>query len=218
MNKHLNKILTFGIYGFALLLLGLVFYIGTKYNVPFEKITGDPVNYFQSHPFTGLISNLGILSWCIAAVVSLFSGIVLMRFKYQKESFFMVSSGIFTSVLLLDDFFLIHDFFLYLEGMTYLQYILYGIYAVALLYYAYKNYALILASQYVYLVVAIFCLGSSVFLDVLFEVFLDLEGDAQNDLQYFVEDSFKFLGIISWMVYFCKVSYTYLSERIVSKS
>jgi len=110
------------LYCMCLLLLVFAFLIGNKYNIPLEQITGDPAVIFSAHPFTGIISNIGVLLWCATTSICLFSGLFLLSFENKKEAVFLISSGVFSFILLIDDFFMFHDY-IFLNSANQFQHI-----------------------------------------------------------------------------------------------
>jgi hypothetical protein len=56
-----------------------------------------------------VISNLGIILWCVAATVCLFTALLLRGAQDKKECHFLFYSGLLTTYLLLDDFFELHE-------------------------------------------------------------------------------------------------------------
>ncbi|MEE9361064.1 MAG: hypothetical protein V3U92_00535 [Cellulophaga sp.] len=199
-----TPILLTAVYGICILLLVCCFYVGTTYNIPFEKITGDPANYFQSHPLTGIISNLGALLWCITSSICFYTGFYLKEQTTNKKALFLIYSGLFSFVLLIDDFFMFHDFLFYSINGFYMEPLFYVVYLFFLVRYCIAYYKTILENNYILLGVAVAFLGLSVVLDLVMK---------SEGLQYFFEDSFKFIGIVSWMLFFTTSSYKILSEK-----
>ncbi|MDZ7808031.1 MAG: hypothetical protein U5K71_13075 [Gracilimonas sp.] len=76
----------------------------------FAKSTADPITTFDSHPFVGVVSNLGALLWCTAATVCIFSYLILRNQLSGKKSSFLLWSGLLTAMLLFDDLFMFHDY------------------------------------------------------------------------------------------------------------
>ena len=78
----------------------------------------------------GLLSNLGYLGWIAAAAIALFtalSGVVQVRGRVRQ---LLLSGGLFSLLLCLDDMFLLHDRYI---GSTFL-YSLYAIFALLILF------------------------------------------------------------------------------------
>ncbi len=198
-------------YAVSILLLVITFYIGTKYNIPFETITGDPLSTFSTHPFTGAISNIGVLLWCVTCSICIFAGIILSNNNnnnnnnHKKESVFLFSSGILTIILLIDDLFMFHDYLFYsFKQFKITQPITYSIYGILVIWYVYSFFKTIFSTRYIILGIAFFFLGMSIVTDL----FIKNEG-----LTYFIEDGLKFIGITSWMLYFTTTSYQLLSKK-----
>ncbi|MEN3324166.1 hypothetical protein VP395_10530 [Mariniflexile soesokkakense] len=210
MNYNTLKInkLTFyftSVYIIGAILLVIIFYVGKKFNIPFENLTGDPALTFKAHPFTGILSNVGILLWCFTASVCFFSGTILFNINDKNNGIFLICSGIFTSVLLIDDFFMFHDYIFYsFKNFTITQPFTYAIYLILSTWYIIKFHRIILNNTYLFLVMSLGFLGLSASIDLIFE---------SKGLEYFIEDGFKFIGIINWMLFFSITAY-----QIVLKS
>ena len=203
-----SRKLIFILYGVAVSLISLVFFVGTRLNIPFKKITGDPALTFGENPLTGFLSNIGVLFWCATTAILLFTAILTFQKKKTQQFIFFLSSGLLTMILLLDDLFMVHDYLFYSIGWN--QYIMYAIYIVLLVIYfaAYTQFILTLPFVYI-LGLAFFFLGSSVLLDVIFET---------TNLEYFIEDSLKFLGIVSWFLFYVLNSFKSLAIPITTVS
>ncbi|MFH4965290.1 hypothetical protein V8G69_09835 [Gaetbulibacter sp. M235] len=192
-------------YSLASLLLISVLIIGTKLSIPFEKFTGDPALNSNSNPFVGVISNLGVLLWCCTASICIFSGVFILNI-YKKHAAFLIFSGIFTAILMFDDLFMFHDYGIYLIiPFDFAQNIVLISYMIFSLFYIIRFYKTILLENYFILGTAFFFLGLSIFIDMLFE---------SGGLEYFIEDGLKFLGIVSWMLFFNTTSYKYLKKSL----
>ncbi|WNH10243.1 hypothetical protein [Thalassobellus suaedae] len=177
----------------ASFLLAFSYYFSVKFQIPLEAMTADPMSTFDAHPFIGLISNLGVLLWCTTASICFFAGFYLRQKKHNKEGLFLISNGVITSALLLDDFFMMHEYLFYT-----LQLVFYGVYLIGFIWYCYHFIRLIFLTEFIILGLAFAFLGASVFIDVVFP---------NVGFEYFIEDGFKFLGICTWMLYFVRTSY-----------
>ena len=77
---------------------------------PVWKLVSDPTAALHASPLLGFFSNLGILGWCAGAAVALFVAWVLARGGAPRPVVrFHLGAGLFTALLMVDDFFLIHD-------------------------------------------------------------------------------------------------------------
>ena len=83
--------------------------IGAWYDVPMSGFTRDPAAVHNANPFTGVLSNIGILFWCSAAAVCFFSAAIQVKEARVKIVPFLLFSGLLTAVLLLDDLFMLHE-------------------------------------------------------------------------------------------------------------
>ncbi|WP_299554937.1 hypothetical protein [Seonamhaeicola sp.] len=205
-NKYKVIVLT---YAATLLIICTVYVLGTLYNITYAKFTADPAKIYNASPFTGVLSNLGVLMWCVASSVCFFSGILLYRTN-RKSALFLLVSGIFSSILLLDDLFMIHDYAIYLiMPFEHAQNIVLILYILLTFWYLFRFYKILLSVHYYIFITACFFLGMSLIIDMVFE---------NSGLEYFIEDSFKFLGITSWMLFFTCASHQFLSKKITTKN
>ncbi len=187
-----------------LFFLALLYVLGKMKGIDFSYISRDPIQLLNGKPYIGILSNTGILFWCFTIAILFFSAKIasnLGRPKILYQFFFF--AGLLTLLMLVDDLFLLHDVIFpdYLNLSEIYFYIFYGLAVVALLYFFRK---VILESDYVLLLLAFVMLSSSVLmdLDIVFRLGIYLPGS------WLIEDGFKFMGIISWFVYFVRICYT----------
>jgi hypothetical protein len=205
---YINRpVLPFAIftYTLAVLLLLLMIFIRYMYHVPMAELTRDPVQLLNGRPYTGMLSNLGIIVWSATAGICLFVVILNVNQQHLKrgKQFFLLAF-VFTMVLLLDDLFLLHDVILPEDlkiSENYL-YAVYGILALVFIFYFRND---ILETPYLLLFAAVIFFGFSIGMDTIVK-FFDMEHG------FFLEDGSKFLGIISWGTYF-----TYAGYRTISR-
>ncbi|MBD0300714.1 MAG: hypothetical protein ICV85_00615 [Tolypothrix sp. T3-bin4] len=182
----------------AVIMLGI---IKLQNIIPVRSLTRDP-SVIAGKPFyIGAISNIGILFWC-SAVTICWLGFVVLRQLHKNREFqrFLLSSGGFTFVLMIDDFFLIHEE-VFPRYLNIPEEIVLGAYGGMLLLYLFKSIKTILKTDYILLVLALGFFGGSVVADNIpvLDKFMGM------DAQLLVEDGLKFLGIISWFAYFARV-------------
>jgi len=144
--------------------------------------------------YTGLLAHLGALFWCVAGAICFFTGALLKPGSAPRAFFF--SAGLLTSVVMVDDMLLIRERLLpaYIplaEHLTVVVYILLFLVHLAVFH------KLVRATPYAPLVSALFWFSLFVLID-FFPGHIP-----QADL---IEDSFKFLGIVHWMVYYVRVA------------
>lgn len=179
-------------YALILLLMILVYFVSTNYQIPFKEITGDPALTFGAHPFTGIISNIGVLLWSATCAILLFTFLLFQKTGSGQNSLFLLCSGIITGILLIDDLFMLHDYIFYSIGLN--QYVMYSLYLIIFIaYFTFFRNSLIKMPNKILLILAFIFLGSSVGLDIV----LKSEG-----IQYFFEDGLKLFGITSWFLFY----------------
>jgi hypothetical protein len=176
------------------MLMGIVALVVRLEGVTYGLLTRDPVSVAELPFYTGFLSNVGVLLWAAAATVCIFSATVSrpLQGAPQMRSF-LIASGFVSLWLGLDDVFVFHEtaFPIYLglpESVTL------AVYAVVLLAYLLVFFRTLLSTDYVLFVMAGVFFALSVALDMLDP--LRALGD------YFVEDSAKLTGIVSWFAYF----------------
>ena len=182
----------------SLPILGAVLLLHWWRGIPIGHLTRDPATITGAPTYTGLLSNIGILLWSAAAALCLFSATLVARRRSEwLFAQFLYASGLFTLLVSIDDLFLLHDsFFPTHIGIP--EKVIYGAYALLALVYLLRFGAVILETEYLLLGLALFLFGLSVALDVLPPFPF---GDP-----YLLEDGAKFAGIVTWLVYFTRVS------------
>lgn len=188
--------------GILLLLIIALYSFLTDFH--FDVFSRDTIQLLDGKPYYGIISNIGIILWCATAAILLFSAMLSSKYKdHRQRSLFLFSGGILSLLLLSDDFFMIHDvvFPEYLNIDEKVVYFFYGL-SVIIISYLYRK--LILNSDYILLILSFVLLGTSAMTDMVLLIGLKLT------YPFVVEDSLKFLGIISWFAYFTRTSYNCL--------
>jgi len=195
------------VYGPTLFFLALLFTVGKMYGIKFDYFSRDAIQTLWFEPnsevdvYIGLLSNIGIMFWCFTIAILFFSKKIAQDLRKPKNTYqFFFYAGLLTSFMMCDDVFLIHDviFPFYLNLSEKFFYLFYGASVVALLYY-YREF--ILKSDYILFLLAFGLMAGSVITDVFVAVGFNI-----TEI-YLIEDGFKFLGIISWFVYFTRTCY-----------
>lgn len=94
----------------TLALLATVVAVSRVEDVPVADMLRDATSVADVPFYIGAVSGLGILLWCAAAVLCLFSAALLHAWKTEPEARgFLFSVGLLTALLTLDDAFLIHE-------------------------------------------------------------------------------------------------------------
>ncbi len=172
----------------------------------FEILSRDPIQLLNGKFYFGLLSNTGIVFWCGAASILFFTAkLSFAQSRPKKRSSFFIVSGLLTLLMLIDDLFLLHDVIFpdYLNIDEKIFYVIYGL-SVILIFYFY--FQIIMKSDYILLLLAFGLLAITAFVDVLIAIGIDLP------YPYAIEDGCKFLGIISWFIYFTRTCYKYIKH------
>ncbi len=189
-----------------LLVLGLLVFVAlfaAHYSIPVEKFTRDTAVILDGHPFTGVISNIGVLFWCSTLAVCLFASAIHFTRGNTEGSIFLFFSGLITALLLFDDFFMFHDeifprYFHISEKVTYAGYL------VLVAAYLLKFKEQIFRTDYALLLLAFGFFASSILSDVVLP---------QEGIVFLVEDGFKLFGIVSWFIYFTRTCFIQVQPR-----
>lgn len=154
-------------------------------------MTRDPAAITGAEFYLGFLSNLGIMLWAATVAVCLFAAAVLRRWRVQRQSLFLLVSGLFSLVLVLDDAFMLHE-----DVLPYRLHVpqlaVYAGYVVLVSGYLVFFARDILRTDYLLLAIALSFLGLSMGMDE----FLPF-----SDLETMIEDGMKFAGIVFWTSY-----------------
>jgi hypothetical protein len=134
----------------------------------------------------GLLSNLGYLLWMATAAICLFVALAGGPEASGRLRPLLLSGGLFSLLLCLDDMFLLHDRYI---GATFL-YLLYAVFAVLILV-RFRSQVLEIGGALFVIPVAL--LGGSILLDKLQNVLPFSYNEVQLGL--------KFLGIAGWLFF-----------------
>ncbi len=173
--------------------------------IPFIKFTRDPAALGFIHPLWGVLSNIGVLIWCSATAICFFTYILTRnKLGMQAQSSFLLYSGLLTLVLLLDDFFQFHDF-LFPVYLHIPEYVIYIIYVGLTLFIVARFFRLIMTTEYLVLIIAFSLFGVSIIVDLLTE--------EPTLFRVLAEDGSKFIGIVSWCLYYSRLAMGLLSDN-----
>jgi hypothetical protein len=180
--------------------------------VPFSDLIKDAHAVAGVPFYVGLISNIGILLWGAAAAVCLFAGLILFRTREVEWGRFLLASGIFSTVLTLDDMFQLHEVVMpvYL-GVP--QKLVYVAYVLAALVYLFAFRKTILKTEFSLLAVAL----------ALFAVSVGLDGQSKPGMPLSwvpevkaMEEAAKLMGILAWLTYFVRTCKGVIARLISS--
>lgn len=157
--------------------------------ISLSYLTRDPVATTDEAFYLGFVSNIGVLFWCAAATICLFTYTFLRYTGWldHKRSFWLVS-GLLTFLLLVDDFFLLHEMIIpyYLRIPEKAVLVIYGL---LLLGYLWLFRRTILESEPLLMLVSLGFFGASFAGELIFE---------QDTWHVIAEDGGKLLGIVGW--------------------
>lgn len=184
--------------GTPLLLLLAAALVSLHAAIPIERFTRDPADLAMQHPLWGVLSNVGVLLWCVCASVCAFAGQSLRRRegRVTQRVRHLRAAALLTVALLLDDLFMLHDELAgrYLDAGEPLVVALLAAAAVA---YFWRYGRAILASGSGLLLFGLACLIASLLVDQANDAGL-LGASAWA---FFAEDAPKLLGIFAWCGY-----------------
>ncbi len=176
----------------ALAIVG-IWILSSVTGVDLSDLTRDPNAVTDTHLYVGALSTTGIMLWAATAGICFLGAANLFVLPHHRSAaWFLLSAGMLTAMLGLDDAFLLHErvfpthFGLPQKGvyLTYISMIL-GF----LLFFFHR----ILRTDYVLLGTSLFFMALSVGMD---------EFIPYSRFETFVEDSCKFVGIVFWLTYF----------------
>ncbi len=182
---------------FVLVLFVSIYFFSQHFGILASEFTRDIIGILGLGAHMGTISILGSMLWAVSAGICIFSAWTLQnRQPTLRLGRFLLFSGAVSVLLALDDALLLHDeiFPKYLgipEKGFYLGYL--GL----ILIYLYISRSVILESEFLLLMIAFGFFGASIAIDAIFSL---------ADLTSFIEDGFKFAGIVFWLVYFTRTA------------
>lgn len=166
-------------------------------------LTRDPNAICGNPYYAGFISQFGIFFWAGAAVICLFTYYLLIKQSIKSEMQpLLLFAGIFTLFLGADDVFQLHDGFFPHIGIS--EKLVLVCYASLMVYFLLRFRALILKTNFLLLLMALFFFGLSLIVDVLWLF---------QSIRHLLEDGFKLMGIVAWAFYFAEVCSKELSPR-----
>ncbi|MEA5543132.1 hypothetical protein VB834_29300 [Limnoraphis robusta Tam1] len=174
---------------------------GLQNAVPVHILTRDVFADKNTPPYTGLISNLGVLVLCCSAAVCLFTFFLLQPTTGQakKTKNCLGYFGLISAWMMIDDFFMLHDEVmpLYLgipEKLVILLTLTWVFFHVV-----YFRTIILTSTNFKLLGLAFLFLGFSLFIDIL-PGEVDYVGNESN-LFFLLEDGSKLMGIATWCFY-----------------
>jgi hypothetical protein len=196
----------------ASLVLVAIAFTRLDFDVKINLMTSDFFSIAHLNSFIGILSDLDCFFWAATASICYFTAATIRGRAPNSQFTFLIWSGILTTYLLFDDFFLFHDRLVEaMFGLT--DDYVYAVLGPTVLLYLFIYRRTILQTNYILLFLALGFLGMSVMTDAASPWLWRLE-----DWEYFIEDGFKWLGIISWCMYFGNASYDFIRANTAANS
>lgn len=187
--------------------IGLIAGVWSQPFVPIAELLRDPLAVAElsedcCHVHYGFVSNIGVLVWTAGAAILLFAGLLVFRRGGPRDAtVFLVSAGLFTGWLMLDDFFLVHEDVLPKLGVP--QLVTYAVYMALGLVYVALSWRRILDARAAMLIVAVCLLAYSVGTDVFIH--------SDSDIRILIEDGAKLAGIAAWVSFHIEAAFGLIS-------
>jgi hypothetical protein len=179
----------------AVLLLAAIGVVCSVTRYEFWRFSVDLAALVDTNPLFGMLSTLGVMTWCAAAVVCLLTWRLLRdRGVVGEVPAFFLLGGLGTTVLMLDDQFMFHD---RLAG-RYLglnENLIYAVYAIGAVSYLVRFRRIVLGRNPLLFFLAVGLLATSIFFD-----------SVDVPFHWAFEDTPKFLGIVAWLGWFWTMS------------
>jgi hypothetical protein len=211
--------LLIGIYSPGILLFlgaGILSQIIPHLTIP--ELVGDVAVIGKIPFYSGAISQLGLLLWSAATTLCFFTYFSLKKTDgVRKESLnFMLSSGLLSGYLMLDDTYMLHEEFFpdYLKIIPEQMVII--ILGISMLAYLFFNRNEILRGDYSLMLLAFMFFGISVTLDA---IPTHLYGNIYflEKIEHLFEDGAKFSAIVTWVTFYARYSFQQLSKQFSQK-
>ena len=190
LKKRTGVVRLLKLYSAALFFLCVVVFISiVEPQNDIGTLTRDSAATYKGHQLTGLVSNIGILLWAVAANTCIFSYAIYRRLEPTHPlTRFFLWFGLFTSALLADDLFMLHE-----EDSMYHfpETVLFTVYLSFLLIILKSFHRHLFQKKSVLFWLSLLFFGLSIAIDVP-DYGVPIKG------MVFIEDSLKFLGIVSW--------------------
>jgi hypothetical protein len=177
-----------GVWLVAVVLLGVVV---AQQRVPQRALLLDPVATADLPWYTGLVSNVGVLTWCVAATAAAMTALATQVAGRAGATRLFAGGAVVSVVLLLDDLLLFHSSLPDVLPFPKVGFML-GLGALVVAWVT-LNRAEVLRTRYHLLVAAGVALAASVAIDSLRD---------PSVVALVAEDGAKLLGILAWATYF----------------
>jgi hypothetical protein len=169
-----------------------------------SNLTRDTATILNGPAYTGALSNLGIILWSATAAIMLFSAVHLYKNTVQRRAALMtLLFGLLTTMLCFDDTYQFHE--KAFSGVIYVpEELIYLFYLTCIVVIATVCRVIVVTTPFIIGITAMAFFGISILID---EINLP---SGRHDA--FVEDCFKFIGIVLWTVYHFKSAFGFISD------
>lgn len=173
--------------------------------VPVQVLTRDIFATTKVPVYTGILSNIGIFTWCVSFAVCVFTFFLLKPTNSQERKIkaFIGLSGLLSLGMMIDDFFMLHEEVLpNLVGIPEKLVIL-ALLSWVVFHLIYFRKVILKSTPFKLLGIALLLFAGSLGVDVL-PLEVTYSGNRSN-LIFLVEDGSKLIAIATWCFYFCRV-------------
>lgn len=199
-----HKLLLFTAILIAVLFLFATFEFAIYKNIEPANLTRDTATILNGPAYTGALSNFGILLWSATAAIMIFSAVHLYKNTVQRRAALMtLLFGLLTTMLCFDDTYQFHE--KAFSGIIYVpEELIYLFYLTCIVVIATVCRVIVVTTPFIIGITAMAFFGVSILID---EINLP---SGRHDA--FVEDCFKFIGIVLWTVYHFKSAFGFISD------
>ena len=179
--------------------------IQVQKTIPFAELTKDRASLMKVKFYWGLLSNIGILMWTITAAICIFTFFLLRNRSRKKLGSFFLYAGVFSAILAIDDFFFFHDI-IFPQILGIYEEAIFLVYFVVIVIFIIKFKDIILKeTDNVFLFLAFVFFVGSLIVDIA--THNSFTPHFTFGAHHYLEDGSKFLGIMSWLIYFSYTAY-----------
>ena len=171
----------------------LILYFSVKAGIDPILVLRDPIQACDYPTNVGMISNIGVLMWAAASVISLFTATSGLLKKNRRKNM-LLSGAILSGILCLDDLFLLHDRHV---GQNFI----YVTYTILTIFILIRFSKLILKDESL----SFFISSSFLGLSILADKFQTSFAISYSTIQLY-EEGFKFVGIACWLFFWWNTS------------
>lgn len=163
------------------------------------RLTRDVASLANVHPLTGALSMLGLMLWAVGIGAALSTWLATAGRLTRGRSVFLLSTAALTTLLLLDDAFQFHES-LAVRYLGIPEPFVTAAYPLLPLGYLALNRRVLLETEAI--------LGIAGFALLAVSMGIDVISNVESEWGYFVEDAFKFGGILFWTAYLVRLTRT----------